>query len=605
MRFLISICICLYAFFGISQEEIQIDIEPLLITHNHEDSLHISNEAGALKNLEFQKGSHLQSNGPGLLSTLLFNGLAARHTAILWNDWNIQSPVNSTYDLSMIPDLFHQVSSSSQSKSYLLGNASMGGFLDLGHLTNPEFSTELSLDYSTLNNSKIQLLHGQSKEKWSAKFGVEMDFNKNRFNYEYNNARFQQDNNSYNSLQYIGNLKTQISNNTSLAFNVWHQWIQREVGPSKSSSYNGAEQVDKNLRINTKMNYNSNTWTSSLNVGYFKEYLEFDDLAIDESIAKNQSVMSRWSIKKYFSNDLRISSLVNYRKDRTDANFFNEIQNRTNIGGSLSIQDEWSGGRIKPEATIRFDQYSAHGEVFTYNIGVNGSIRNNFDYTITHSKSFQLPSLNDLYWPNGGNLLLEPEINYSWDLRLVYRKKNFEIESQIFLNHIDNWIQWTLNDQLIWSPLNIAKVRTYGYDIGLKHHRSIGKTKWLWNLNVNLTNTEILEHQTITEYVGNQLIYIPRYKIVNRIHAEVGKWSFNLDQLFVSERFTSFDNSERLVAEKYFINDLSLHYDLSEINRYLTSVSIKCHNLFNQDYEVVRFFGMPLRYWSFSTKFNL
>lgn len=61
--------------------------------------------------LENITSGQIQQNTPGGLQTFLHHGLGNRHLSVLWQGINIQSVINGSYDLSLIPiDLMSNVS---------------------------------------------------------------------------------------------------------------------------------------------------------------------------------------------------------------------------------------------------------------------------------------------------------------------------------------------------------------------------------------------------------------------------------------------------------------------------------------------------------------
>ena len=97
----------------------------------------------------------LKSYGLGSLATPALRGTGASQTAVVWNGWNILSPMNGTLDLSLIPEPFldyAQIDGSGSSTRY--GSGAIGGVITVN--TNTRFSkgweTRLSLKGGSFDN---------------------------------------------------------------------------------------------------------------------------------------------------------------------------------------------------------------------------------------------------------------------------------------------------------------------------------------------------------------------------------------------------------------------------------------------------------------------
>ena len=62
---------------------------------------HATTDLGTL--LGNESSVFIKNYGPGSLATTAFRGGSASHTAVLWNGFNIGSPMNGQLDLSLVP----------------------------------------------------------------------------------------------------------------------------------------------------------------------------------------------------------------------------------------------------------------------------------------------------------------------------------------------------------------------------------------------------------------------------------------------------------------------------------------------------------------------
>ena len=90
----------------------------------------------------------IKSYGLGSLATTSFRGGSASHTAILWNGFNLGSPMNGQLDLSLVPvSLANNVSIQYGGAGALWGSGAVGGAILLN--SEPEFDQGLTVDAGT------------------------------------------------------------------------------------------------------------------------------------------------------------------------------------------------------------------------------------------------------------------------------------------------------------------------------------------------------------------------------------------------------------------------------------------------------------------------
>jgi outer membrane receptor protein involved in Fe transport len=97
-------------------------------------------------------------------------------------------------------------------------------------------------------------------------------------------------------------------------------------------------------------------------------------------------------------------------------------------------------------------------------------------------------------------------------------------------------------------------------------------------------------------FEGNQLIYVPTIRWGTTIELNQGKWNTSLALTTFGDRFVGFDNIEKVKGFHKF--DFSIDY--TPKSNYIFALNID--NIFNEDYERVAFYGMPLRNFTLSIK---
>ncbi|HWF43534.1 MAG TPA: TonB-dependent receptor [Candidatus Kapabacteria bacterium] len=95
-----------------------------------------------------------------------------------------------------------------------------------------------------------------------------------------------------------------------------------------------------------------------------------------------------------------------------------------------------------------------------------------------YSRSFNAPTLNSLYWKQGGNPNLQPEQGDNWQFATGYKHywHSLYAEASItyFNAHILNEIIWSPITPT-WEPINVGEVRSYGWEFRIKGRADIGE----------------------------------------------------------------------------------------------------------------------------------
>ena len=531
----------------------------------------------------------LQSNGPGLLSTALIRGFGARHTAILWEEFNIQSPINGTFDLSLING-FNKVSYTNKSLSAYIGTASLAGAIILDQ-NNATKATKVALSLSSTDNFNVLFSHSFQVSKLNSSFQLAWIENDNKFNYEWGGER-----NKWITQVKGRDLKwnneLQLTNQLQLNANIWVSLFDRQLPSSLSSTITFANQVDNNYRYNAGLVYTSATLNAKINYAHFDEQLNYFADVVD-SRANNKVDAINFSLSKS-------KHLINLsiRQDKVDANFFSEIITRKLTSLSYQYSHQWSKGLIS-KIVLGEQLFDSDWSPLLFDFSTS-YFTNNFEAALSVNSAYNIPTLNDLYWPQGGNSSLLPERSYGLDFNIKYAfNDGLDIEVDPYIKQVSNWILWTPGDQF-WSPKNQRSVISKGFDASLNYSIS---NMLLGGLLVSLTNTTISKESTFQELVGKQLIYIPKWKSTLWIDYQWNNIHLNPSLLLVSERFTTTDNQSSLPG--YSIVNFEISSPIKLKSNQEVRIGIIAYNLLNTDYQQVQFYPMPLRYFELNINYKI
>ena len=123
------------------------------------------NLSDALKN---NSAMHIKEYGLNGLSTLSVRGMSAQHTAIYWNNFNLQSCMNGLIDLNLLPSFFidnTEVNTSSCVSSP--GSGSLAGALFLKSNNSESKNLEFQMAFGSFHSYDYSIGSSYQIKKWN------------------------------------------------------------------------------------------------------------------------------------------------------------------------------------------------------------------------------------------------------------------------------------------------------------------------------------------------------------------------------------------------------------------------------------------------------
>ena len=208
------------------------------------------------------------------------------------------------------------------------------------------------------------------------------------------------------------------------------------------------------------------------------------------------------------------------------------------------------------------------------------------------SRNFRMPTLNDLYWYPGGNPDLKPESGYSEEIGLKHllkwKKTQFNYTVSVFSNNVENWIVW-LPSSYYWSPQNILSVWSRGTEASLGFNYFKGKLLLDFSGKFSYVKATALESNNESA-IGKQLIYTPQVNTGINLGFGYGLFLFNYNMEYVSERYTSPDNSDKI--KPYILGNIQISKEF-RIKNFAFSTFVHINNLWNYTYQTIAWQAMP------------
>jgi len=550
------------------------------------------------------------------LGTVSVNGLGAEHTIIILDGIKLNSNQNSQVDLSLFSkDFLEKIEILPDGASSEFGSNGVGGIINIVSKRSVQEKDKLS----------VKLTYGSLDEKGGSVYYTNMllknlnvyggfSYEKSSENYDYylkkGNDKVRQTMNGigYVYSNIIGGLSFSINPEMLVEWNSNILLFDRNLpGFATISPTFKSNQKDYKALFSLKATNNFNSWKLINLLNYSNSLLRYvADGNINDfyrELIYNYSGQVNFSAKSF-----SIYSGFDISHSRLYASNFEIVPERTSIG-------IFSGTQFVPNKvlmvypSIRYDYFSdIKKSALTSKFAVNiKPLANDFYIKSSISNNFRVPSFNDLFWKGAGNINLKPErsinLTISTNFTFNFLTSNFAELSYTYINFFDK-ILWKPYSQNFWRPENIGSSvsKIFSLSLGVKKQFS---NNLFTSIMYSYTNNKAIKTSKDFEEdpsFEKQLIYIPKELAKVNFNLRYKKFILNLYYLFTGVRYSDVSNQNPLSAFDLINGNVSYTFLFGGIELMFRA---EVSNMLNTDYELVSGYPMPLRYYTFSLKFNL
>jgi len=565
------------------------------------DTLPVSAPVALSDRLLWENVLDVRANAPGTLTTLSVRGSGSTRTPVFWNGLNLQSPMNGVIDASLLPlwpddllEIRYGGQSAAQSSGAMGGTVALvqgeqtlgtgfSGFTNGGAGSFGRYEGSGSTSFSNQKfASKIRAAWQQADNDFTfKKQGLDGQFYPTQ---QLNNFVRKTD------LQQFNLLKINAQNTLKTAF--WHQNAIRELPPTTTEASRKTWQIDRSNRALASWEHTAGPrilWTTR--AAWMEDFLAFH-LSGDTDTSRSRQMLLSTERSSTFGKQFawRLGGTALRQWAQVDG-----YQDSIRWFGQTRLaahgMGEWHRGDHRFSALFRKEWAEAQAAPFTWSFGGQVGLGRIGQARFHFSRNFNLPTLNDRYWKNLGRLELRPEKGYSTDLAWTLKRKQFSTEIRAFQMILDNWILWQPDSSGLFRPGNLKKVWSRGLESALKWQ--VSKGDWETQLSGNLqisktTNVEV--YGGSESALGKQLAYTPRVSGAISLRVSKGILAAAYLQQFTGIRY---DNSGGRVSPFQVGN---LLFSAALWKRRIT-LDLRLENLWNVQYEIIRYRPMPGRSW--------
>ncbi len=245
---------------------------------------------------------------------------------------------------------------------------------------------------------------------------------------------------------------------------------------------------------------------------------------------------------------------------------------------------------------------------FTPSLNLSWQPIGDFQLRAMGKRSFRMPTFNDLYYTDAGNVSLRPERVGQIDLGAVYERKRpgqllelVRLSIDGFYNRVsDKIIAYPKGQQFRWTMLNLGEVDIRGFEAGARLIVA-PHSDWQLGLRGQYTFQKAIDiTDSDDSYYRNQIPYTPRHSASATAMVRWRTLQLNYSYLYVGRRWNQQENIARNLMRPWSTSDLSLSADWRSWR-----VQVEVNNLLDHQYAVILNYPMPGRNFRVTLSYSL
>ena len=554
--------------------------------------------------LERQGGLSLRTYGMGSLSTSAARGAGSAHTAVLWDGFSLLSPMNGLSDLALLPVFFLDDSRVQQGAAVaLFGSGALGAAVHLGQSRPAQSGLRLFYEGGSFGQHTTGAQLSWLNKRMSHDLRLFTKQAKNDFPY-LNIARFgspeeRLKNAGLKARGVLYQLGYGLGKRDSMAVKLWLQQYERAIPPAMTAANAASVQTDAALRAQLRWMHTGQRISWQFRQMYSREDNHFiDPLADLEELHRFKAVISELELQGSLNTNWRWQAVAHHSLYMAESPAYDSSgtqQHRLAIWSAL----RFNSGRWRGQALLRQEVFEGKLVPFTPGFGLEYIVQSQTTLYINASRTYRLPTLNDLYWQPGGNPDLRPELGWSGEVGI---RQHFQLARQqqelsvgCFQQQVDDWIIWLPGIAGYWSPENLLAVDSRGVEAKLKMVTQL--KQHLFRLQVDYAWVQSV-HSKVgpgqENRLNKQLIYVPEHQLRAQLWYQYKRFFGGLLYNFTGQRFVTSDHSSAL--DPYQLNHLQAGIS-KNFRKTEMSLGLQVNNLFNTSYQAVQWRPMPGQYY--------
>ena len=581
-----------------------------------------SNKDGYLKNStslnslgSFSRGGSLNQvpslemrtyGGYAGVTSASFDGGFARHTKVLFNGVDLTDAMNGQVDLSTFPSFALKSVNYKVNSGTKYGSGSIDGSLNINNNV-----TENNVFYSVGDFGFIQYGANYSINRSTSKRNIM--FGKTSYDGDYkfedsvSGEEVERLNNNLD--QFFLAIDRQFIVRDDFIFNMFTLKTENTRGVAGSTSfpsYSATRIDDFELfalsfnkffdkgSVNVSMNRSNNNQIYDDSNGSFPTLSEHD-LEYSSFIVKG-----KYSI----NSSLNYEASFKEKTERVDSTDLRRRELKTTSyaidGNYVNIEKDY---KLSP--SLRFDSRE-NSKKSTFNLGFEAlnqfdRSNNSFDFNLDLGSSFQFPTMNDLFWPDGlysgGNPDLKPEESEYFAFSMSNQSALGKIKITASIKDYENLILWQPNEDFKYIPINVSSAERTSYNIEYLKEFSNLQMQLSYNI-----------YESLDKDIDEKLLYVPDNSAsLLMVYRQNDTTSYSLNYKLTGNRILQYQSSfaDQVNDESYALVSLGISNLFNLQGRNVVMFNLTVDNLLDEEYISTIGYPEPGRSVNFTLEYKI
>lgn len=232
-----------------------------------------------------------------------------------------------------------------------------------------------------------------------------------------------------------------------------------------------------------------------------------------------------------------------------------------------------------------------------------------FRVRLSFKDAYRVPTFNDLYYTTMGNTDLVPEQATQYNLGLTYGGKFLPkildyttLTIDAYYNKISDKIV-ALPTMFIWRMLNLGEVQITGIDLNASTYFTVAEAVQI-NLSGNYTFQNAIDTTDPSDKnYRDQIPYTARHS-GNIALTCLTKWvNLGYTATIMGKRYSLPQNIDANLIEGYTDQNININREF-EFKNFAMKLQAEVLNVFDVNYDVIKYYPMPGRQYRFTVRFN-
>ena len=318
----------------------------------------------------------------------------------------------------------------------------------------------------------------------------------------------------------------------------------------------------------------SASWRSTVTVGQSLDKAEdFKDQVFSSRYETLRNSLS-WQNDMSLGSTGLLTAGIDYQNDTVDSDTLYSVTSRDNTGVFVQYQKDIEQYGV--QWALRYDDNEQFGDYTTGNVTLGVDTGKDQRVTVFYGTAFKAPTFNDLYYPNWGSSVLDPEESNTVDLGYRVSMPDGRWTVNVFKTNIDKLIAY---DPIAAGPANIDEAQVRGVEMGVAMSRDV----WRWSAALTVLDAE----QKSGSNQGLELPRRPSEALALNISRSFGRYRAGIGARLNGKTYDDLANTTLL--DRYVVVNLIGEWSITDN----WSLNGKVENAFDEDYETAAHYRQP------------